>query len=202
MSALEDPRWTALSKRRRDELLDGWRNIEVDGDDWYKDIYVQFKEKCSALGIDVNCINFSGFSCQGDGACFTGSVDDWPKLLAATGNMRFDQFRQDWSMLIRSVGRYCHSGTMLLSSVMHLGDNPFDPDEDILQHDAWNLGYPFDADVDVLEDDLLKFFRDLADQLYKDLEAEYDHLTSDETVVSFILDYDEGRLVEPESFAL
>lgn len=197
MTALEDPRWTALPKRRRDELLNKYRDIEVD-DCWFEYIYEQFKEKCLGLGIDVDTIHFSGFWSQGDGACFTGSVGDWPKLLAATGNMRFNQFREDWSMLIRSVDYYCHSGTMRLSSVMNLQGNPFDPNEDVLQHDAWDLACPSYADVDVLEDDLLKFFRGLADQLYKDLEAEWDHLTSDENVASFLLEYEGIQLQEQE----
>ena len=59
------------------ELIDKYRYINVDLDDWHEYIIEGFIERMSALGIplDIEDILFSGFCCQGDGASFTCYID-------------------------------------------------------------------------------------------------------------------------------
>ncbi len=197
MSALEDPRWLALPARRRDELLEKYRNVNVEVDDWYSTVYEDFKEKCSALGIYVNRMYFTGFACQGDGASFTGHVEDWSLLLPAVKYEKYMPSPGDWTMNILVRGSYCHSGTMYFDVDLYLDVNPYDVGEDPLQHDAWALGRPTAQEIDQLKETIHKFLRGLADGLYKDLEEEYDYQTSDEQVVNFLLDYDGITLEEP-----
>lgn len=91
MTALEDPRWLALSKERRDALLEKHRNTNIKHVEWWDGVYEQFVESCTEKGIRVDThdvqtvggktiakpsVYFSGFWSQGDGACFEGRVDD------------------------------------------------------------------------------------------------------------------------------
>ena len=68
---------------------------------------------------------------------------------------------------VSTYGRYSHSNTM-------------------------SATYGYDADVaetdSAFEDDLLACLREFADWIYKQLEAEHDHLTSDEAVKERLID--------------
>ena len=54
--------------------------------EWWDFIYDDVKQSASIIGIEINKIYFSGFSSQGDGACFEGSykyAPGWRKALIA-----------------------------------------------------------------------------------------------------------------------
>lgn len=197
MSALEDPRWTALPKHRQDELLEKYRYWDVCSSfEWWDCIEEQFKEECLNVGIRVDKMYFSGFGSQGDGACFRGRVVDWAAYLT---ELKFGQYIKfasacGWSYYVTTSGRYNHSGTMQGEADLGLTDeyfNPHDPDEDPLRHDAWNLvnkDVPTDLILGQIEDSITSDFRTRADDLYRRLEKEHDYLTSDEYVVERLLD--------------
>lgn len=197
MSALEDPRWTALPKHRQDKLLEKYRFREVCSSlDWWGHVEGQFKEEYLLIGIRVDEMYFSGFGSQGDGACFRGRVVDWAAYLT---ELKFGQYIKfasecEWSYHITTSGRYNHSGTMQGDADLGLTDkyfNPHDPDEDPLRHDAWNLvnkDVPDDLTLGRIEDSITSDFRTRADNLYRRLEEEHDYLTSDEYVVERLLD--------------
>lgn len=215
MTVLEDPSWLVRSLSRRNALLEKYRGINVQHD-WWDFVYEQFVEKLKEIGIEVETrvqktrsgrvthdpqIFFSGFWSQGDGACFAGYVSYWPKLLIAMDEERFIQDADSWVFKCNTGGRYCHSGTMNFSGELLLSDNPFDPEDQLLQHEAWALMHTSEEDRDDLWDRLETKFRELADELYADLEAEYDHLTSDEQVVEYILAHAPEELVEEDEEA-
>ena len=50
MTALEDPRWLALSEERRDALLEKHRDANV-FDEWWDSAYGMFVEDCAEKGI-------------------------------------------------------------------------------------------------------------------------------------------------------
>lgn len=214
MSSSTDPQWLALSPARRDKLLEKHRYTNVEFD-WWDSVYEQFIEELKEIGIQVAChskrthkgrtydepqIFFSGFWSQGDGACFAGEVWDWNKLLTAMGEDRFIPFATEigWNFGCTAGGRYCHSGTMDFEGEMYLPENPFDEDQDLLQHEAWKIGKPTEGDTDGLFERLKTKFKDLADELYADLEAEHDHLTDDEQVIQYILEHAADELIEEE----
>lgn len=214
-SSLADPTWTCLTACRSSALLEKYRDTNVQHD-WWDFIYEQFVEKLKEIGIEVETgaqqtrsgrvvhhpqIFFSGFWSQGDGACFAGYVSDWPKLLTAMGEERFIQDADSWVFKCCTGGRYCHSGTMGFDGELLLGDNPFDPETQLLQHEAWALTHTSEKERDDLWNRLEAKFRELADELYSDLEAEYDHLTSDEQVVEYILANAPGELIEEDEEA-
>lgn len=190
--ATNDPRWLALSPDRRNELLEQYRYRDVCNYEWWDCVEEQFKEQCLEVGIRVDKMYFSGFSSQGDGACFKGVVADWAKYLPVLKHPEWVEFSGDWDARCSSSGHYSHSGTMQLSSEFPLDrTNPYDEDEAPLQFSAWeikNPNVPTETQLLDLEDEILDDLRSRADQLYKDLEAEYDYLTDDDTVVERLLD--------------
>lgn len=200
-SALNDPRWTKLPNKRQNGLLEEHRYSEVHAA-WWDSTYDWFKEKCNEQGIVVDEVYFSGFYSQGDGACFEGWVHSWATLLPLIKREAWltTALDESWRLSIRTSQRYSHSGTMSTSFTAELAENPYDEEEELLQHSAWGIANPLtQADLDALEEDILRHCRDLADEAYRALEEEYDHLTSDETVVGWILDnLDDDELRDPD----
>lgn len=203
----DDPRWQALSQSRRDKLLTLYRGVEVQYK-WWDFIYEQFStETAPAKGFSVTNMFFSGFWSQGDGACFTGKVGDWKILLAALNKPETWAEVADaygWHLQIASRSNYCHSGTMYAGEedlgVPEGFNNPFDEDDDPLRFDAWQQAhghkYPTEHQLDDLIDEIIALARSLADDLYSKLEAEYEYLTDDETVIAYLLEHCEEKLVE------
>ncbi|MBS0454026.1 MAG: hypothetical protein JSS14_22210 [Proteobacteria bacterium] len=206
MTALEDPLWTGLSQQRRDKLLEEYRGVNVEWGDWWGSTYEAAIEHLGEIGIDTDAerMFFSGFCSQGDGACFQGYVVDWALFLKHAG--------EEGLMLHRVIaGEFGMGNTAQFGSSRPRGhnvhehsvsigfhdypDNPFDPDEDPLRYAA--------ADVELqrmeeLEKKFAELFRDQMRKLYRDLEKEYDYLTSDEQVVDYILNNCQDELVEDE----
>lgn len=213
MSVITDPRWLALTTARRNELLKEYRSANVEYD-WWDFLYEDFIQDLAAIGIAVDTrpcrlmsgkivqgpqIFFSGFWSQGDGACFEGRVEDWPKLLTAMGETKFIPEAKGWRFTCAARGIYCHSGYMQFDCEIDLEPNPYDADDQMLQHVAWKLGRATEDDVGKLVHALEAKFRELADDLYKKLEEEYDHQTSDEQVIDWILEHvDELELRESD----
>ena len=215
MTALEDPRWLALSKERRDALLEKHRDANV-FDEWWDSVYGMFVEDCAEKGIEVDTrttrtvggrqshrysIYFSGFWSQGDGACFAGWVNDWTKFFEAMKRPDLTTLYQKTGEILTlgwsQEGRYYHANCVSFSSGLCL-DNPHDDDEDPLLHAAWNIAYEEGYAFDKLEETFAEFVRDLMRDLYKSLEEEHDYRTSDEAIAEYILDHCEEELVEED----
>jgi len=75
-----------LDDRAKERARDWYRQVSND-DDWHEAVFEDFERVCGILGIELAtrsvrlygggtrqkpCIWFSGFSSQGDGACFEG----------------------------------------------------------------------------------------------------------------------------------
>ena len=196
-------------------LIEKYRHINVDFGDWHEDIIANFKDKMAAIGFEVTNTRFSGFWSQGDGASFEGTICDPLKFFEHTGfDSGYPQLYRIikaggfFTLSIHSTGRYVHSNTMLTSD---------------FEFDDWRtLTYPTDTDrvreavVEKLqqllykefressriEDEFLEYMRDKADELYRELGAEYDFLTNDdevwEAIIANELDEDEDENEETE----
>lgn len=187
MKALEDPRWLALSEKRRNELLEEHRDVNVDYG-WWSAVYVPFHERMQEFGFHVEDIFFSGFWCQGDGASFNGRVDDWAKFLTTLGRpelvaaIRHDDLP---NLVVRTRGHYSHSGTMQLDEALELAAPE---DFESLQLAAWEVLTEYGMVLVNMSDSMLKFLRGEADDLYRKLEEEHDYQTDDEQVAAWLLD--------------
>lgn len=216
MTALEDPRWLVLSKERRDALLEKHRDTNVEYVEWWDSVYEMFVEDCAEKGIEVDThtirtmggkqaqrrsIYFSGFWSQGDGACFDGRVNDWPKFLAACGRADlvplYEKLSHSLVLGWNQSGHYHHSGCTSFYYDLRV-ENPYDEDEEVLQYATWDAVMKSGDIFDALEDDFIKYVRSLMDELYSILEAEHDYLTSDEAIAEYILGHCEEELVEED----
>jgi hypothetical protein len=178
--------WEALSNKRQEQLLEKYRDPCDYG--WWDFVYEGFREQCADIGIQVDDITFSGFWSQGDGAAFEGRVTEWAPVLFRLGRPHWLNWAVEntWTFY-SATGR---SNCMSFGCDMPMLDNPYDEDEEPLQHSAWLIKHqpPSERELEQLESDLQGLFNDLADDLYKHLEEEYEYLTSDETTLEYILD--------------
>jgi hypothetical protein len=173
-------------------------------DDWWDAVYEDFERVCEVLGIRLKttfvrlfgggvrakpCIWFSGFWSQGDGACFHGYLNhakgaasrirDYAPTDAAlhsiADRLQAIQRRNFYQLVAEAShrGRYYHEYTM---SIDVMRDSP--------------TCQPPTVDA---EEILTEALRDLARWLFRQLQAEYDHLTSDEAV-------EEGIIVNEYTF--
>jgi hypothetical protein len=178
-----------LEDRAREGARDWYRQTALD-DDWHDVVFEDFEAVCDILGVSLATrpvrlmgggtrtaprIWFSGFSSQGDGACFEGAYhyagqsrrrirDYAPKDVALHGiaNRLAAVQRRNFFRLEASVGhrgRYYHDYSMDISVGRDgpTGEGVSGADEEIV----------------------IEALRDLARWLYRRLEAEYDYQTGD-----------------------
>lgn len=187
-----------LSEKARAKAIEAVRSGEgYMSWEWYDSVYDDFANICNALGITITtrpgrgfggstihkpAIYFSGFSSQGDGACFEcdysykkGSVkavrsyapkDE--KLHRIAKGLADVQKRYFYQLTATSVhsGHYYHSGCMSVAvrdGRTEWGDCSIATDQEVTQ-----------------------LLRDLADWLYRALEREYDDMMTDEYVADHI----------------
>jgi hypothetical protein len=171
-----------LSDIAKDKARDWWRNASIE-DEWWEFVYADAVQCVDILGIDIvnqrgktntPDIQFSGFSSQGDGACFNGSYSykpGAPKAIRqhAPQDKELHRIADELQKLqrpafyrlrgeISTAGHYCHSGTMSFSLDREI-DFPMDKEQAVQQ-----------------------LMRDFADWIYKQLETEYDYRNADEQV--------------------
>lgn len=210
-----------LSPKAQENALDNNRDINVDYDGWEDSVTEEFKEDMREIGIDDITVSFTGFYSQGDGASFTSEDIETRKLFNAVGiksndalNMEVDDERS------RGENKEFYDLLDTMEDVGHLERNRIKPEEIRVtiertdsrhfhyntvranveiwdEPDGWEEPYGF---TDDLEDKVTEYVRGLCKDLYRNLEKEYDHLTSDESVKETLIsnDYEfdeEGNII-------
>lgn len=140
--------------------------------DWWDCVYEDAKEIGKILGFYIDDIYFSGFSCQGDGACFEGTMsynkgahrrireyaplDE--ELHGIADRWRHLQSRNFYAIRgqVKQSGHYSHSGCTDFS----------------WEDERHNYGWTTEA---FDEDEAKSICRDFMDWIYKRLEAEYEY---------------------------
>lgn len=186
------------------ETARSWYRDLAPYDDWWDAVYEDFERICENLGIRLKttpvrlmgggtrakpCIWFSGFWSQGDGACFEGylhnakgaaaRIRDYAPMDATlhgiADRLQAIQRRNFYQLAAEATyrGRYYHEYSM---SVDVTRDSP-------------TCQPPTEGAEEIVAEAL----RDLARWLYRQLQAEYEHLTSDEAI-------EEGIIVNAYTF--
>lgn len=153
-------------------------------DSWYEHVLSDAESVAHLLGFYDFKVYFSGFYSQGDGACFTGRYSyekgapqkiasyapEDKELLRISKALQAAQKKQFYAIKCEILhrGRYCHEKSMSF--------NFEDP-----RKGGWN------GIEDAIEKEFSECFEYFATWIYAQLEREYDHQTSDETVESLIL---------------
>ena len=177
-----------VKSSQRNSLIEKHRYINVDYDNWWDCVESDFVEDMKKVGIEVSMLYFSGFCSQGDGACFTGSLCDAKVYLDHHHVDQFPMIRKllehggDVWAISRHSGRYYHHMSTTISADHDLLFNVIDtPTEFHLAIvEEWDrlLGDEM-ADFEAA---LTEQWRTYMQDVYRKLEEEYDHLTSDEAV--------------------
>lgn len=193
--------YSELSESAKSNARDWYRNCSA-GDNFFAEyVYDDAAEIGDIIGIDLRqtrktkkdgsplytpTIFYSGFSSQGEGACFESSYrykkGALPSLRAHIGGeskgdkelLRICKGLQDiqrkyfyrLQATTKHSGRYYHSGCMRVS-VDYVGDY-------------------VDRETDKGEDEITQLLRDFADWIYKQLETAYDWENSDDNVAEII----------------
>ena len=166
-----------LSDEAKREAMDWYREINLDYE-WYDNIYDYAKQCGEIIGIDIDKIHFSGFSFQGDGACFTGSYSYAKKSVKAI--MKYAPQDKELHTIALELQREQRKHFYNLSARMdHRG---FYYHSGCMMTDVYKDGLDYDNDTIVEQ---LRYF---ADWIYSRLEEEYDFLNSDEQIAENIRD--------------
>jgi hypothetical protein len=189
MTEITQELWESLPKCKQGKLLEEYRYSDVQDSFWSERVIEMFTEDMKLIGIEVDKAFYSGFYSQGDGACFEGRVCDWSLFLEAAGYKDLidvipcsDQPRLPWHQSGHYYHEYC---TTFDTDGLYL-DNPHCEEWDTLRHAMWAANYGESGPLISRADEFIEFVRDKMRDLYKLLEEEYDHLTSDETVLAGI----------------
>lgn len=177
--------------------------------EWWDYVYEQAKIDGEKKGFGLDDIRFSGFWSQGDGAYWTGHVD-MPEFIEQNLDERSAWYGEDvillalwretgqwidkWLTINNHQYRYSHSNGMVIGEYPnHVLEN-LDPDDDAtLKQGAlqganiYELTQSFDYEARITEwcDEALTQARAFADEIYRRLENEYNHLTSEESLNDF-----------------
>jgi len=212
-------RFDALTARQKDEILDKHRHWNVEHFEWWDGVYDCFKRDMEIIGIEVDRMYFSGFSSQGDGACFEGRVGDWPKFLESVGYTcpaLTALAAASWGFSVKHSGHYYHANCTHFSADM-VGPNDYSEseiDQFIYTYSPYSTDIQNAAFVAVLQgydcnklhDEFEEAFKGHMRKLYAQLEEEYDHLTSDEAILESLEANDEledaiNSITEEEEYA-
>lgn len=198
-----------LDKSAQGRALDYFRESACNDSWWYESIYEDCKTIFEILGIhsarDVRLMNgktrqevgifFSGFSCQGDGACFEGSYS----YKAGSCKKIREHAPQDSELHsiaddLRDLQRKAFYS--LSATVKHSGHYYHEYCTSIDVEDSRRSYGETDSDT---EKEMSEILRRLMKWIYRQLESEYEYQTSDEAIKETIAaneyEFDEsGRL--------
>ena len=183
--------FSELSDEAKAMAIEDHRHVLADHE-WHENIIDSFTvEIAPAFGVDCKDTHFTGFWSQGDGACFEGSFEYRKGMTEAVrrleiynsdGRSELLDIAQEMASLQKSnfyglygsakhSGMYCHSRSVTI--------------------DVRRDGPGYSGDIDPAEgtdEAYAECLRDLMDWLYRQLEEEYEYLTSDEGVSGWLKD--------------
>jgi hypothetical protein len=176
-------------KRFEREYWDWVSNHYWDGDDTIE-WFVSDQAIKDILDIDPKDVSFSGFSSQGDGAAFDARVD----VLAFMRLKGYDATYLPLYMDMDNYGVTCRvSRGGRYSNYMAQGSEiDYTPGNCLpagifsdMGQEAWDtlLYEQWGALEDALATEIHEYAKDAADELYKDLESDYEACTSEEAFI-------------------
>jgi hypothetical protein len=160
----------------RGRILEKHWDINVDYE-WWEFVDDDAKEIGKLMGINIDKVYFSGFSSQGDGACFEGNYryekESVKKVKAYAPK---DTDLHEIAERLQSLQKPHFYA--LSASVKHRGHyyHEMCTEIDVYKND----GYLPD---DGTEEELIDTLRDYMRWIYRRLEKEYDYLTSEEAII-------------------
>jgi hypothetical protein len=176
-------KFNELSDEAKDKAIEDYRQDGF-GYEWWDYIFEDAKRMGSLMGITVDKIYFSGFSSQGDGACFEGSYEyvkgsvkaireetgDSDKDLAAIAKgLQAEQRRNFYGLSanVKQRGHYSHE----FCTEIDVQDNR--------DNAPWQVS-------DEVEEAIKDLLRDFMRWIYRSLEREWHYMNSDAAITENI----------------
>jgi len=195
-----------LSEEAKEKARDWYRNR--DEDSFFSEYVIeQWKEKLHKMGFDGVEIHYTGFWSQGDGACFTGTMDNqgllsflgyhkllakFPKIVRSLKKKHPTVHDIYTNIKVTHTGRYYHEYMTNTEDHSELQGNG-----DIMESrykDEWTELFTFlDCRTYGGDQGVQDAYRngtwivDTNKAIYKDLQAEYEYHNSDEVVAENIM---------------
>ena len=189
-----------LSEDQQHEVLERFREINVEDEFWYGLAVEEFKEDLRGRGLSCNDVCFSFGCSQSDYASFDAKLFDYEAFLSGMELTEKEKraavymFENDFIRLSYESYRFrCVSGLNFEAENPHADyvKGHLDPktwffnvDENCKQADAYTFCQELLNKIEWYAED---FGNDACLKLLKRLEEEYDYLTSDEAVRDMIL---------------
>lgn len=172
-----------LSPQAKATALENHRDINTDWDSWQDDVLTDAESELEQDGFTDVEIHYSGFYSQGDGASFTGQVENPRRFVEGVLGMEhlpdsiLDLFTIE---SVRGTSRYYHEKTVAL-------EVDYDDSEgDIINEYPLGLEVPFTYDLAKIAAEIKKrgdsWLETKCRKIYRRLEKEWDWLSSDESV--------------------
>ena len=201
-------------------LIEEYRDVAVDYD-WWDDLYDGFTEKLEKAGIELDYREYTGHTAATNHRTFRKfciyhdiqglvtfdasicGADDWDKFLKAHPEVDksplvsefIERCGDEFKFASHARGRYMTYdinddwGVSFHSCVEEVNDS----NEALLD---W-LDTMLEPELDNFEADVKQVFESYANGLLRELQDEYDYLTSDEYVIEYLTDnYTEDQLAE------
>lgn len=181
-----------LSEDAKDRARDWYREGALDYD-WWEFVYEDAKTIGKGLGLNIENIYFSGFSSQGDGACFTGSWSAycmdlkkvWERCPQEDEIIRIGERLANIAQCVPASNAYIkHTGHYYHEQSVSIDVNI---DEDV-EECSGEYEELFTSEEHIAyEEQIAECLRDFMVWIYRRLEAEYDYQMSDECVDESII---------------
>ena len=178
--------FTELSEAVQKKVIEDYYNINVNHE-WYEYIYEDFISNNEYFEVDN--IYFSGFWSQGDGAMFEYSSIKQELIDEFIDSLELSPMRRRWlennicvSGKGKHSGHYYHENCCSHSIYWEVDNGDLDWTSNFYQ---WLESFAED-----FEDFVVDKYKDICCNLYRDLEREYEHLTSEDVIVESLSDYE------------
>lgn len=165
------------------KVLENERDINVDYD-WHKWTLEDWEGKLEAMGFEDANISFSGFWSQGDGASFTSkrvNIEDFlasqkckTRFKALLKALKKDEIESNFDVS-RISHHYSHEYTVTVDSEI-LYNRDYKPEKYVL----------IEGQEGELRKLMLETVRELSRKIYRELQQDYEYLTSDAAVIDTI----------------
>ena len=180
-----------LSEKAKDKARSDYTSGEYLHEDWWEHIYYDAVNMGQMLGIEIGTtthqtsrgggystinIYFSGFSSQGDGACFDGQYKYAPDAVKNISLQTNDEelLRIAKELTLMQVTQRLHGLEYFTAAIS------VDGGSNCIRTEIRDWGVDEVGEPD--EDDFKQLMENFASWIYKQLEAENDYLYSDEYV--------------------
>jgi hypothetical protein len=180
-----------LSPRAKDHAIEQERNsIAETMDDWDTEILEEFEKELGEIDITNVDIQYTGFNSQGDGASFTGVVNNIKNFVIDILGMKIpdvalpvlDEIAIE---IVRTDRQHYHENSVTLVVSVN--------GEDEVEVTEW-LGVEVILDVqeqcDAIEPIANEWLKNKCRELYKRLEKEYDSAFEEDRIKNHLIDSD------------